>query len=217
MSRRLHIQPLNGIWFIAGSRFIEIIVAIGKQRCEFGDQFDANFVTALANGRTNRSKNIGRFASIFLSHSTDSLFRDASERSAPTCVNCGNSAFPGIDQKNRDAIGGLYAEKQILNIGCRSIAENRFFGDGRNAMGEIGMNLLERSEREILRGKRALESLAVCEDVLAFVPFHKTQIENLRSIESALSADSCAESVNEPRNPGERSEPQNFHALLALK
>ncbi len=55
----------------------------------------------------------------------------------------------------------------------------RFRGNSGNATYCIGMNLLERNMREIFRRDSGLEAFAILDDVLAFIPIRKCQIEYL--------------------------------------
>ena len=50
---RLHVEPLNRIRFVTGPRFVKIFSGVGKLRCEFGDEFNANFIAARTDCRTN--------------------------------------------------------------------------------------------------------------------------------------------------------------------
>ncbi len=139
---RFHVEPLDRIGFVAGSRFIKIFGGIGKLRGEFGDEFDANFVAAWTDRRTDRGEQIGGLAAKFLLHAADGFFGNAGKSSAPTRMNCGNGALLGIDEKNGNAIGGLHSEATVGHIRDRCVAMRRFGSGGGKAMDQVGMNLL---------------------------------------------------------------------------
>src|SRR6266478_6541515 len=46
MTRRHHVEPLQGIGFFAGAEFVKIFLGVRKLRSEFRDEFGANFVAA---------------------------------------------------------------------------------------------------------------------------------------------------------------------------
>src|SRR4029077_8679330 len=78
---------------------------------EFGDKFDANFITTRADGRTKRGEKVGRLAAEFELHAANGLLSDASESAAPPSMNSGDYALLGINEENRYAIGCLHAEQ----------------------------------------------------------------------------------------------------------
>ena len=58
---------------------------------------------------------------------TDGFFEDAGERAAPAGVNGGNGAVFGINEENRDAIGGLDGEEKAGSSCKRGVAFAEFF------------------------------------------------------------------------------------------
>jgi len=97
-------------------------------------------------------------------------------------------------------------------------------------MDNIGMELFERNELEILCSERRLETAAVFEDVLSGIPFRKPKIQNLfdmvsggRGTTDVLggrraadkitdAAGPSAESMNEPGKFGEPRRLQDLNA-----
>ena len=134
----------------------------------------------------------------------DGFFEDAGEGSAPSGVNGGDNALFGVNEEDGDAVGGLDSEEKAGGFGKRGISfagflRRRFKGpdDGR-------MDLFEDDEREFLSAKGGLEFLAVFEDVFADVPVGEAEIEDGVTVEIGDAAGSCAETVEEPREFGER-------------
>ena len=71
----------------------------------------------------------------------DGFFEDAGERAAPSGVDGGDSARFGIDEENRDAVGGLNAEKKAGSCGERGVTLARFFRCGSERPDDGGMDL----------------------------------------------------------------------------
>ena len=111
MARRCHVEPLNGIGFVTRAWLVEIIVRVSELGGEFGDKFDANFITTRADGRTKRGEKVGRLAAEFELHAANGLLSDASESAAPPSMNSGDYALLGINEENRYAIGCLHGEQ----------------------------------------------------------------------------------------------------------
>jgi hypothetical protein len=193
-----HVEPLQRIGFIAGAWLIEIFGRISELRGELADEFGADFVTTGADGWSDSSEEISRLAAEFEVHPANGFFGDARERALPTRMNGGDSAFFGIYQKDGNAIGGLHREKHAGAIGGGGVTLARVRGRGVEKMNRVGVNLLERCERESLGGESSLQQAAVLGDVFARVPFHETEIQNLLAIESADAAGTRAESMHQP-------------------
>jgi len=212
MTRWRHTEPLQRVGLIAGARFIEILGGVRELRGEFGDEFRSHFVAARADGGAERGKEIGRPAAEFEAHPAYGLFGDAGERALPTRMDGGDSAFLGIHEKDRNAIGRLHGEKQAWAIRYGGVAFARAGGGGGEKMNHVGMDLFELGEGEILGAECGLQEAAVFGDIFARVPFHETEIQNLPATELADAAGSRAESVDEPGKFAQGRELQDLHA-----
>ena len=144
VARWRHVEPLNGIGFVSGARFVEIIVRVGELRSEFADKLDANFIAARADGGAERGKNVDRSTAEFELHAANGFLSDARERAAPTSVNGGDDAFLWINEKNGHAIGSLHAEQQAGGVCERGVAFRRRGGGLREELNDVGVNLLQR-------------------------------------------------------------------------
>src|SRR6266403_284315 len=60
MTRRHHVEPLQGIGFFAGAELVKIFLGVRKLRSEFRDELGADFVATAANGRAESRENVGR-------------------------------------------------------------------------------------------------------------------------------------------------------------
>src|SRR5262245_5089507 len=100
----------------------------------------------------------------------DGFFEDAGERAAPAGVDCGDGAFFGVDEEDRDAICGLNAEEKAGSFGERGVSFAGLFWYGGERPNDRGVNLFEGDERKFLRVEGGLEFLAIFEDVFAGVP-----------------------------------------------
>ncbi len=216
VARGRHAEPLQRIGLIARARFIEIRGSVRKLRAEFGDEFRSHFVAAGANGRAESGEEIGRLAAEFEAHAADSFFGDAGERTFPTRMHGGDSVFLWIDEKNRNAIGGLHGEEQAGAIRGGGIALARISGCVGEKVNHVGVDLFERRESEIFGTERGLQEPAIFGDVFARVPFHEAEIENWPAIERTDAAGPRAESVDEPREFAEWRELQDFQAARTM-
>jgi len=212
VARWHHAEPLQRIGLIAGARLIEIFRRIGELRGEFCDEFRPHFIAAGADGRAERGEQIGRLAAELEAHPADGFFGDAGERALPTRMNGGDGAFLGIDEKDRDAIGGLHGEEQSLAIGEGGVALARERGRGAEQADRVGVDLFERREREIFGAQCSLQKAAILGNVFARIPFHEAEIQNRLPIKNAGAAAPCAKSVDEPREFAQRRELQNSQA-----
>jgi len=144
VARGRHAQPLQRIGLIAGARLIEIAGGVSELRGEFGYEVGADLVTAGADGGAESGEEISRLAAKFEAQAADGLFGNAGERALPTGMNGGDGALFGINEKNRDAIGGLHGEKQAGVIRGRGVALAGVGGRGGEEANYVGVNLLER-------------------------------------------------------------------------
>jgi len=90
------VEPFGGGWKLSGER---------------GSDFRADFVAASANCRADRDDHVFGARAELHAHAAKRFLRDARERSAPTCVNCGDGAARGVREENRNAIRGLHGEQ----------------------------------------------------------------------------------------------------------
>ena len=135
------IEPLDGIGFVAGAEFIEEIGGVRKLREKIGGDFGADFVAAGADGRTDGGEEIFRFAAKMHAHVADGFGGDAAQGTAPAGVDGGDGTFFGIDQQNRDAVGGLDCEQQARTIGDGSVGVDGFHWVGVELADQIGVEL----------------------------------------------------------------------------
>ena len=54
-------------------------------------------------------------------HGANGFGDDAGESAAPTRVNGGDGALLGVDQEDRNAVGGLHGEEEARSIGDQTI------------------------------------------------------------------------------------------------
>jgi hypothetical protein len=196
VARWHHVEPLDGIGFVAGAELIEPFRGIRKLRLKLDGDFGANFVTAAVNGGADGGEEVGGLGAEVHLQLADGFDGDAGERAAPSRMNGGDSAFLGIDEKNRNAIGSLYAEEEAGTVGDGGIALAGFGRGGFEKMDHVRMDLLERNEFEVRRAEGGLEAAAVFEDVFARVPFGEAEIQHLLAISRADAAGAGAEAVN---------------------
>lgn len=127
---RGHVEPLEGIGFLAGARFVEVIGGVGKLRGELGDEVGADFVAAGADGRTEGGEEVGGPGTETHLHLTNGLCGDAGEGAAPAGMDGRDGAPLGIDEEDGYAVGGLNAKEQSGSIADRRIAFAGFLGRG---------------------------------------------------------------------------------------
>ena len=135
------VEPLNGIGFVAGAEFVEPFGGLGKLRLKLGGNFGADFVAAAADGRADGGKEAGRLGAELHFHLADGFDDDALEGAAPTGMDGCDGAFFRVDEEDRDAVGGLYAEKEAGEIGGGSVAAARLCWCGVEEMDDVGVNL----------------------------------------------------------------------------
>ena len=174
--------------------------------------FGADFVTATANGRAKSGEQVGGLRAELHLHLPDCFHDDALKCAAPPGVHGGDGARFRINKKNGDTVRSLDAKKQAGTIGRRSVAAAEFGGRSVKQIDNIGMELFERNELEILCSERRLKTAAVFEDVLSGIPFRKPKIQNLFALEIADAAGPSAETMNEPRKLGEPRRLQDSNA-----
>ncbi len=200
MARRCHVEPLNRIGFVTRAWLVEIIVRVSELGGEFGDKFDANFITTRADGRTKRGKKVGRLAAEFELHAANGLLSDASESAVPPSMNSGDYALLGINEEKRYAIGSLHAEQQLMGVCERGVALWRLGGGLREKVNDVGMDLLQGQQSRAFSSDSGLEEAAIFCYGFAGIPLQDAQIQNFFSVEDAGAAGARAEAMDKPGN-----------------
>ena len=212
MARRLHVEPLEGIGFVAGEGLVEVFRCVRELGGEFSDKIGGNFVAARADGRTDGGEEIGGSAVKFLLHATDGFLGDSGEGTTPTCMDSSNGTFLGINQENRDTVGSLDSQKNSGLLRRRGVAFAGINGGLREQVNDVGMNLLEGSEAQVRGLEGGLKPAAVFPDIFWVVPFHKAEVEDALGFELAYTLGTSAEAVSEPGKFSESGEFENLQA-----
>jgi len=195
---RHHVEPLDGIGFVTGTEFVEPIGGFGELGLELGGDFGADFVAAAAYGGADGGEEVGGVGFVLHLHFADSLYDDTRESAAPAGVNGGYGALFGVNEENRDAIGGLDAEEEAGAIGSGSVPLAKLGRWCIEEMDYVGMDLFQGDEIEVRCGEGGLETAAVLEYVFFGVPFGEAEIENLFAVLIRNAAGFGAEAVDEP-------------------
>ena len=122
---RPHVEPLNWIGFVAGARLVEVFVAIGELGREFGNEFNADFVTARPDGWADCGEKIRGLAAKFGLHAADGLsarfgqaFR-ASPRESP-------QQHASWDRPEESGRNQPFAQRAVSSAcWCRSISDGK--------------------------------------------------------------------------------------------
>jgi len=210
VARGRHAEPLQRIGLIAGARLVEILGGVRELRSELGDKIRAHFVTAGTDGGPERGEQVARLAAEFETHAANGFLGDAGERALPTRMDGGDGVFLGINEKDRDAIGGLHGEEQTGTVRDGGVALARKRGRGGEQADRVGVDLLQRLERKLFRAECGLQEAAVFGDVFARVPFHEAEIELRLAIEWADATGPRAETVDQPGEFAKWSELQHL-------
>ena len=138
-----------------------------------------DFITTRADGRTQHGKQALRLRTIHTAHLPHSLFQDARQRAAPPGMNCRHSSTFRVHQQHGQAIRGSYRQQDTSLIGQQRIARGlrnakpfrhsipaeavlEFAGRStKNLIDTGGMDLPERSQREVFRAKLLEEKLPI--------------------------------------------------------
>lgn len=83
-------------------------------------------------------------------------------------------------------------------------------------MNDIGMNLAEPTKRHVTSGEGGLEAAAVFENIFFPVPLSETKIQDFFAAKIAYAAWTRAESMDQPRDFGQRSSLQHAQAALSV-
>ncbi len=136
-----HVQPLDGIGFVAGAEFVKPIGGFGELREELGGDFGADFVAATTDRGSDGGEEVGGVGFELHLHLADGFDDDAGKSAAPAGVNGGDGAFFRIDQEDGDAVGGLDAEEQARAVGDRGISRH-----GGQALANLGRGSIEKMD-----------------------------------------------------------------------
>src|SRR6266513_3209679 len=146
---RHHVEPLDGVGFVASTEFVEPFRGFGKLGLKLHGDFRADFVAAAADGRADGGEEIGGLGFELHLHFADGFDDDAGESAAPTAVDGGDGVLFRVDEEDRDAVGGLYAQEEAGTVGGGGIALARFDRCGVEEMDDVGMDLFQRNEFEV--------------------------------------------------------------------
>ena len=135
------IQPLDGVGFVAGAKFVEEVGSIGKLGEEFGGDFGADFVAATADRWTDGGEKIFGIGAELFAEFADGFLGDTGESSLPAGVDGGDGAGLGIDEEDGDAVGGLRGKEKIFLVSDGGIAGTMIFWSFGERVDNGGMNL----------------------------------------------------------------------------
>src|SRR5258708_31004179 len=144
-----HVEPLDGIGFVAGAEFVEPFGRIGELRLKLDGDFGADFVAAAADGGADGGEQVGWLGTEVHLHLADSFDDDALKGAAPTGMNGGDGALFRIDEENGNAVGGLYTQEEPGTVRGGGGASARFGRGGVEKVDDVGMDLLECNEFEV--------------------------------------------------------------------
>jgi hypothetical protein len=202
-----HAKPLEGVGLIAGAEFVEPFGGIRKLGQIGGRDFGANFVATAADRRAERGEQIGGLGGEFHLHFSDGFCDDALQSASPARVDGGYSSFSGIDEENRNTVGGLDAEKKSRLVCDRCVTTAGVSRSGIEHVDEVGVKLFQGDERKIRCAENREETAAIFQNIFAGVTFGETEIEDLfyfflgargAADQSADAAGPRAETVEQP-------------------
>ncbi len=176
VARGHHVEPLDGIGFVAGAEFVEPFGGVGELGVELDGDFGADFVTAAADGGADGGEQVGGPGFEVHLHLADGFDGDAGEGAAPSGVNGGYGAVFGVDEEDGDAVGSLDTEEEAGAVGGGGVSLAGLVGGRVEEMDDVGMDLLEGDELEVAGTECGLEAAAVFEDVVASVPIREAEI-----------------------------------------
>jgi hypothetical protein len=105
---RHHVQPLQWIGFVTGSKFVKELGSIAELGRKCRGHLGPNFVTAAPDGRPDGCQQVLRPGAELHLHSPYGLAQDALQRSPPSRVDRSDGALLGIHQENGYAIRRLH-------------------------------------------------------------------------------------------------------------
>lgn len=174
-----HAKPLEGVGLIAGAKLVEPFGSIRKLSQIGGRDFGANFVATAADRRAERGEQIDRFGGEFHLHHSDGFCDDALQGASPTRVDGGDGSLLGIDEKNRDTVGGLDAEKKSRLVCDRCVTTAGVSRRGFEHVDDVGVKLFQGDERKIRCAESREETAAIFQNIFAGVTFGEPEIEDL--------------------------------------
>jgi len=202
-----HAKPLEGVGLIAGSEFVEPFGGVRKLGQIGGRDFGANFVATAADRRAERGEQISRLGGEFHLHFTYGFCDDALQSAAPARVDGGDGSFSGIDEKNRNTVGGLDAEEKSRLVCDRCVTAAGVSRSGIEHVHDVGVKLFQGDERKMRCAESREETAAIFQNIFAGVTFGETEIEDSlcfflgdrRAVDqSADAAEPRAETVEQP-------------------
>lgn len=176
---RHHAEPLERVGFVAGAKLLEPFRGVGEPGKESGGDLGANFVATAADRGAKRGEQIGRLSGEFHVHFSDGFHDDALQSAAPTRVDGGDSSLSGIDEKNRNTVGGLGAKKKSGSVCDRGVTAAGVSWSCIEHVHDVGVKLFQGDERKIRCAESKLKTAAIFQDVFAGVTFGETEIEDL--------------------------------------
>jgi hypothetical protein len=179
---RHHVEPLDWIRLVAGAEFVEPVGGVGELGLELGGDFGADFIAAGADGRTDRGEEASGIGGEVHLHLADGFFGNAGEGAAPAGVDGGYGALFGIDEEDRDTVGGLDAEQEAGTVGGGGVTLAWFLRGSFDEMDNVGVDLFEGDELEVARAEGGLEAAAVFEDVFTGVPVGETEVQDFFAV-----------------------------------
>jgi hypothetical protein len=174
-----HAKPLKRVGLIAGAEFVEPFGGIRKLGKIGGRNFGANFVATAADRRAKRGEQIGGLGGEFHLQFSNGFCDDALQSAAPARVDGGYSSFSGIDEKNRNTVGGLDAEKKSGSVCDRGVTTARVSWSCIEHVDDVGVKLFQGDESKIRCAERREETTAIFQNIFAGVTFGETEIEDL--------------------------------------
>ena len=132
---------------------------------------------------------------------------DALQSAAPASVDGGYSSFSGIDEKNRNTVGGLDAEKKSRLVCDRCVTTAGVSRSCIEHVDDVGVKLFQGDESKIRCAESREETAAVFQNIFADVTFGETEIEDpfcyflgdcRAADQSANAAGPRAETVDQP-------------------
>ncbi len=148
VARGPHVEPLDGIGLVAGAKFVEPLGGFGELGLKLGGNFRADFVATATNGRADGGEELGGPGFELHLHLADGFCDDALKRASPAGMNGGDGAPFGIDEENRNTVGGLDAQEEAGAVGGGGVAAAGFGGGGVEKMDDVRMDLLESDQFE---------------------------------------------------------------------
>lgn len=156
-----HVEPLDGIGLVAGAELVEIGGGVRELGEELGGNFGADFVAAGADAGADGGEKVARVGAEVHLHGADGFGGDAGKGAAPASVDGGDGAFFGVDEEDRDAVGGLDGQEEAGTVGDAGVATAGIGWGGVEEVDHVGVELFEGDEGKIGGACGRLEAAAV--------------------------------------------------------